>query len=311
MASEQRDVFNDKYTEFCRDLEGAVPEYITQIRVAAGLSLKERKEQFRAVVLPCCSPSRNAEEVPDYVLPGVPMHPSIWKSLSSKSKKAIQEYLTILSFTLMMESGFEGDLSGSGWSKDWAKTMMDDLKTKLENVDFKNLAEKFGKIFGMDASGGAPGMPQLPEKFLKGQIAKLAEEMLKELKIEDFGLDPATVEAANSDPTRAFQLIMDVFMRNPQTFQGTIQKMTRKLQAKVQSGALRPQELVAEAEELMKIFSENPEFVHLMESFRQSFGFEDPEQARAAGQDGTGRLSIVQARLRKKLEAKKNAAKNR
>ena len=311
MTSEQTDVFNDKYTEFCRDLEGAVPEYTAQIRQAAALSAKERKEQFRAVVLPSCSPARNADEAPAYVLPGVPMHESIWKSLSTKSKKAIQEYLTILSFTLMMESGLEGDVSGAGWSKDWAQSMMNDLKQKLESVDFKNLTEKFGKIFGVDVSGGTPGIPQLPEKFLKGQIAKLAEEMLKELKIEDFGLDQATVEAANSDPSRAFQLIMDVFMRNPQTFQGTIQKMTRKLQAKVQSGALRPQELVAEAEELMKIFSENPEFVQLMESFRQAFGFEDPERARAAGQDGSGRLSIVQARLRKKLEAKKNAAKNR
>ncbi len=230
-----------------------------------------------------------------------------------KSRKAIQEYLTVLSFTLLMDSGLPTDLSGeSAWTQEWAQKVMGEMKSKLESVDFKSMAEKFSKIFGVDISGGLPsGIPQLPEKFLKGQIAKLAEEMLKELRMEDFGLDEATLEAANRDPSRAFQLVMDVFMRNPQVFQGTIAKMTKKLQAKVQSGALRPQELVAEAEELMKTFSENPQFVELMESFRQAFGFEDQEQARAAGQDGRGRLSLVQARLRKKLEAKKNGAKNR
>jgi hypothetical protein len=45
--------------------------------------------------------------------------------------------------------------------------------------------------------------------------------------------------------------------------------------------------------------------VSLMESFRGMFGFEDKEAARAVGRDGENRLSIVQARLRKKLEEKK------
>ena len=55
----------------------------------------------------------------------------------------------------------------------------------------------------------------------------------------------------------------------------------------------------------MKEFTDNPEMVSLMESFRGMFGFEDKEAARAVGRDGENRLSIVQARLRKKLEEKK------
>ena len=85
--------------------------------------------------------------------------------------------------------------------------------------------------------------------------------------------------------------------------------MGKKLQAKVQSGALRPQELVAEAEELMKTFSENPQFVEMMETFRSTFGFEDKEMAQAAGRDGENRLSLAQKRLRAKLEAKKKNKK--
>jgi hypothetical protein len=87
-------------------------------------------------------------------------------------------------------------------------------------------------------------------------------------------------------------------------------RLTKKLQAKIQSGALRPQELVAEAEELMKTFSENPQFVGLMESFRQSFGaFNDPDVARATNREPENRLNIVKERLRKKLEARKNGKK--
>jgi hypothetical protein len=104
-------------------------------------------------------------------------------------------------------------------------------------------------------------------------------------------------------------MIMDLFMKNPQAFQGTIMKLTKKIQRKIQSGALRPQELVAEAEELMKTFSENPQFVELMESFRQAFGAADPEVARATNREPENRLSIVRERLRKKMEAKKNAKK--
>jgi hypothetical protein len=44
---------------------------------------------------------------------------------------------------------------------------------------FASLTEKFAKFFGSTADGSS--IPQIPEKFLKGQIAKLAEEIVKEL----------------------------------------------------------------------------------------------------------------------------------
>ena len=162
---------------------------------------------------------------------------------------------------------------------------------------------------GMSGMPGFPGgIPQIPEKFMKGQIAKLAEEIVKELRVEDFGIDPAAMEAAGNDPTKALNMIMEVFAKNPHAFQNTVQKLGKKLALKIQSGAIRPQELVAEAEELMKTFSENPQFVEMMEAFRQAFGFEDKEAAQAAGRENENRLSIARNRLRKKLDAKKTAA---
>jgi hypothetical protein len=100
-------------------------------------------------------------------------------------------------------------------------------------------------------------------------------------------------------------MIMDLFTKDSRAFQNTIMKLTKRLQEKIQSGAIKPQELVAEAEELMKTFSDNPQFVELMESFRKAFGFADQAAANAAGRENEGRLSLIRERLRKKLEKRK------
>ncbi len=304
--SSSKDVFQAKYEEFARDLAATCPELASAITFALGQTPEDRKTMFRTQVMPSCSPTRDAKECPAFVLPGVAMSKEIWDTLSEKSQHAIQEYLTILSFCSLMDSNVK-DISGSGWTEDMAKKMMEDMKEKVKGIDFASLSEKFANFFS--SATGQGNIPQIPEKFLKGQIARLAEEIVKEFKVEDFGIDPKAMEAAGNDPTKALNIIMEVFMKNPMSFQTTMMKLTKKLQQKVQSGALRPQELVAEAEELMKTFSENPQFVEMMESFRQAFGMEGHEDdLRAAGRDGSARLSIVQQRLRKKLEAKKKAA---
>lgn len=301
-------VFDAKYAEFCEKLLGLLPESAEQIRAALALSPEERRAKFKDEVLDSCSPKRDAASCPAYVLPGVPMVKEVWEVISAKSKKAIQEYLTVLSFTCLLETSSSADISGTPFDADWAKTMFDDMKSKMSGIDFSGIAEKMASIFG---EPGKDGIPKLPEKFLKGQIARLAEEIVKEFRMEDFGLDPADVEAAGNDPTKALNLMMDVFMKNPANLQKTIVRLQKKLQEKIQSGSLRPQDLVAEAEELMKTFSENPQFVEMMETFRQTFGMQDPDLARAAGQEQSARLSMVKERLRKKLDAKKKAAGNK
>jgi len=306
----EEDLFNTKYEEFGKDLKLSCPELSTMIDGALILPPHLRKSQFKELVLPNCSPKRNTHECPKCVLPGVVITPSIWFDLSDRSRKAIQEYLTVLSFTFLLQTGTSGDLPGSGWTSDWAKSMMDDMKEKMAGVDFAGLSEKFASIFG--AAGGMDGFPKLPEKFMKGQIARLAEDIIKEFDIKEFGIDPEAMKAAGDDPSKALGMITDLLTKNPQALQGIIQKLTKKIQKKMQSGSLKPQELVAEAEELMKTFSENPQFVSLMESFRQSFGnVAQGRQDHPNDTHASGRLSIVQQRLRKKLEQRKKDAEKK
>jgi hypothetical protein len=242
------------------------------------------------------------------VLPGVVLTNELWNSVGAKTKAAVYDYLSILDLSALYTSSFgeDGDAAGEGFTKEWADRVMKDWRGRLDRVDFEGLTDKFMKFFGGD---GTSALPQLPEKFLKGKLAKLAEDMVREFKPEDFGLRPEDIEAVEKDPTRAFEILMQASTSNPMMLQKALGRVAKKLQEKVQRGELKPQELVAEAEELMKEFQSHPAFVEMMEGFRSAFSFDDTETAQAAGRDGENRLSIARNRLRQKLEARKAAGK--
>jgi hypothetical protein len=109
------------------------------------------------------------------------------------------------------------------------------------------------------------------------------------------------------NPSRAFDILFQVFTNNPTIIQKTVQRIGKRLQQKIASGAIRPQEIAREAEELMKEFASNPSFVEMMEGIKSAFGFEDMGLARAAGRESSARLAMVKERLRKKA-ADKGAA---
>jgi len=148
------------------------------------------------------------------------------------------------------------------------------------------------------------GFPKLPERFLHGHLAKLAEELVRDIRPEDLGLTPQMLQQLEESPSRALELMMEVFSRNPQVLQNTFQRIGRQLQQKVASGQIKANEIAREAEELMKEFAENTDFVAMMEGLKSAFGMEDMEIARKAGKEGSARMAAVKARLQKKKEAK-------
>ena len=136
-------------------------------------------------------------------------------------------------------------------------------------------------------------------------MVRLAEEIVRELKPEEFGLDPEMVKQCEEDPSKAFEIIMNSTITNPERLQGAMSRIVKRLQEKFRRGEFNPRELASEAEEMMKEFSENPAFVQMMEAMRTSFGSQDTNPGRAGSRDGSARLSMVRDRLRRKLEAKK------
>jgi len=299
------DTFNTKYDEFCVDLLGTCPELKNEIAKAQALSNEERFELYKKEIF---KNKNQTQESTHTVLPGVTIPKSLWKALSKKTKEAINQYNSILDLCVVYSTG-----DTEGISQEWVDKMMKEWKTKMEGVDFNKMSEKFFEMFGAKGEGASSSsspFPPLPEKFLKGQMAKLAEELVKEFDPKEFGFSEEDIEACEKNPAKAFEILVSVSTRNPTLIQNALQKIGKRLQQKVQNGQLRPQELAAEAEELMKEFQNNPAFVDILESFRSAFNFEDMDLSRKAGQEGSARLSLVKNRLKKKLEAKNKAKGN-
>jgi len=227
----------------------------------------------------------------------------MWASVSDNTKRKVYEYVSILDLCSAYGNNLNG-IENEGKFKKWAENVTSQWRNRLDHIDFDSLGDKFKDLFG---AGGA--MPKLPEKFLKGKLAKLAEDMVKEFKPEDFGLRPEDLAAVEKDPARAFEILMQASSSNPELLQTAMTRVGKKLQQKIQSGQLKPEELAAEAEELMNEFKSHPAFAEMMKAFKSAFSFDDPEAARAAGKDDKGRLAIVKNRLKAELEAKKAAKK--
>ena len=296
-------IFNSKYDEFVGNLREVFPELTPALDAAIALPLADRISKFREEVMPVAgNPNRNSTVNPGKILPGVELANTQWSSISSNSQSSIQEFITLLSFSVLLDANTAADFGEGG--KEAFDTFLKSMKDKMSKVDFSSFTDKFATMFGADGSN----IPKLPEKFMKGHIARLAEEMMRDFKPEDFGLDPDTLKECESEPTKAFEMLLKAYTSNPAILQNSIQKIGKRLQAKIQNGSIKPQQIVAEAEELMKEFSENPGFVEMMESFRSVFGMEDPDLARKTGNEQSARLAIVRERMRKKLAAKQAAA---
>jgi hypothetical protein len=205
---------------------------------------------------------------------------------------------------------------------------MEDMKKKFESADFQNMIKKFMNMMKPGPkddsdekddtkSSGLPnlddmfknGFPKLPEKFMKGHMARLAQEMVKDITPEDLGISSEMMKDCEKDPSRAINIMFSTFTNNPGLIQKIIAKIGNRLQQKVMSGAINPQEIAKEAEELMKEFSGNSSFVDMMGGIKSAFGFEDMDSARKMGKEGSARLATARDRLRQKLEKKKAAQK--
>lgn len=298
-------IFQSKYEEFATSLMDAFPELTDGIKLSLSAPIDQREKMYKQLVMPTAgNPKRDHELTPGMVLPGVYINDAMWNSSTEGTKKAINQFLSLLTFSVVMKEGNSEDFGGEAF-RTWADTFMNQWRGKMDRGEFDSFTQRFADIFG----GSSDRLPPFPEKLRKGKLVKLAEEIVRELKPEEFGLDPETVKQCESDPSKAFEVIMNSTMRNPEKLQGAMKRIMKRLQDKFQRGEFKPQELAAEAEEMMKEFSENPAFVEMMDSMRKAFSFEgNMEGAKAAGMESSARMNIVKERLRRK-QAENAAAK--
>ena len=315
--AEELSLFQQKYNEFVNDLLGALPEYQPHIAYAKMLDGNARLQNFKSVKM-----EESAEKNPGTILPGVTIADDVWVSLSEQTRKAIWEHLRILSMCHFMEAGFNPDEKPS-----WMDDAMNDMKSKLNSDEFQNLIKKFMEFFkdrdngdGDDGDEKSPkmpnfqsffekGMPKLPERFMNGHLVRLAQEIVKDIKPEDLGLDAEMISECEKDSSRAFSVLYTTLKNKPEIIQKIIAKIGKRIEQKVKSGSIRVEEITKEVEELVKEFADNPEFVEMMEGIKKAFGFDSMGATKKAGKDESARLSMVRDRLRKKLDKRNQGNK--
>lgn len=305
MTTPLETIFQAKYEEFAASLLEVYPELSKEIKAALTLSPDERISKYKTAILPAGGrPAKPAEECPGEILPGVVISESMWNSESEGTKKAMNQFLSLLTFSFLMKEGVpdsEGtDTFGGPAFEAWANSFMDDFRGKFNRAEFDSFTSRFADLFGT----GGSRLPPFPEKLRKGKLVQLAEEIVRELKPEELGLDPEILKQCEADPSKAFEILMSSTMRHPEKLQTAMKRIVKRLQEKFQKGQFNPRELAAEAEEMMKEFSENPTFVSMMESMRNTFGAADPQ---SGGAEQSARMNIIKERLRRAQAAKEAA----
>ena len=309
--------FISTYQQFLQELTETFPEYTRRLEVAKNHATP--REAFLSVWKPHTSniAAQNAELFHGEgveLVPGLKMTSSLWSELSVNSQAAIWKYLTTLLLLGTAETGW--DISGFQQDMDdmikrmkagdhaGMKQMFETFAKMAEGFGFKDLSGGLGGMFGGGGDGAEPKF-KIPERLFKGHIAKIAEEIVSEFNPADFGLPPDLMES--NDPAKIFTFLQEVMTQKPDMLMGIAQRIAKKIQAKFQQGSLNRDELIREAEELMKEFSENEAFSGMFEQLSEMMKMGEKE----SGNEGSARRREVQERLKKKAAekaAKKAAA---
>jgi hypothetical protein len=160
----------------------------------------------------------------------------------------------------------------------------------------------------MDLSGGLPDMgsfPEIPEKLRKGRIAKLAEELAKQIDPADFGLDPAALKGDNLE--EVIRRLAELYQRDPSILMSGAKRVAEKIKSKIMGGSLNREELLAEAQEFVALFKDHPLFKEAIAKFEGLMGAGGIAEMFSGGASAgapSERRRAVQERLRKKLAAR-------
>jgi hypothetical protein len=266
------------------------------------------------------------------VLPGIHFSAKLWKESSKETRIVFWDYLAslILLFNLnlkMSGSAPSTSASASDGSEEMPDftAMIDEMTKGFKSDEFKKIFENLKTTFDkfVDLSGNSPStdasgssvpagegdfkFPSIPERLQNGQIAKIAAELAGEFTPADLGIDAELMEKMN--PIQIFEHLQFVYTNNPDLLTGAMKRVAKKIENKFASGALKREELMAEAKELMESFTDNPAFKEMFQTFGTMFT--NPAEMFGGGSTGSSsdRLQKARERLRKKTEEKKKGKK--
>jgi Asp-tRNA(Asn)/Glu-tRNA(Gln) amidotransferase C subunit len=350
--------FTNTLMEFLDDLEVVFPEYASTLRMHKEnvvvnpdyyLSWFEKiNEKYFLEISTKDETIFSAGSEKLEFLPGLDFK-LLWKcNISKNTRNAIWKYLHVL-LLLVFNHNFKGKTLNDTF-EEW-NNMLDG-----ENVDeekLKQMKEQTEKVFKLmqnlasqdteddvfedDGKTQEGGLPQFEEelrkdpfmkKLEKSKIAKLAEELAGELKIDDI----ASELSGGSDTS--MDEILKKLGKDPKQIMNLVKSVGNKIQDKLSSGNISQEDLISEAQDLISSMKDSKAFkkmfkkagkngnlnpMDLFNMLSKQFGegggdMEDmmrmmntmgPMSAPRRNNNPTHSASATQERLRKKLEKKR------
>jgi hypothetical protein len=259
-----------------------------------------------------------------FVISAVRMTPALWSEISGNTQKAIWRYLRTLSLEAAME------ISMDAMTPEQMQALMDIMTAERMEAGGAEAeaaqAELFEETMGhlnplMEKLKGMMGgfmdgvdlkdfpMPEIPEHLKRGKIARLAEQLSKQFKPEEFGIDPSMLEGDNVE--EVLKRLAELYKRDPSMIMTGAKRMAEKIKQQVLGGSLKREELLAEAKEFVELFKSHPLFKEAIGKFEGLLG-ENGLMSMFNGGGGNApseRLRATQERLRRKIEARKAAGR--
>ena len=332
--------FHDTLTTFCAELRATFPELVSAtVRAVTAVTPSSfwRSWQGHLEILATRNGTTLFSERRGILVAPLALTATLWGEVSETTQEAIWRYLRTLLLEALMEGGFDDSTMTEERSRLVMAILTEErLESAASAMDTsagvaaveEAAADLFGGMGGlmdrlrgllstaaaMDASGGAaaadmPPFPEIPERLRNGKIAKLAQDMAKQFKPEEFGIDPAVLAAAGDNVEEVLRRLAEMYKRDPTMLVAGAKRMADRIRRQVVGGSLKQEDLVTEAREFVELFKDHPLFKDAIGKFQEMVG--EGGLGEMLGGLGGGsaaapseRLRTVQDRLRKKLASR-------
>jgi hypothetical protein len=318
--------FTKTLTSFCDEMSGTFPELGLQIartrQTSASKFWRAWKEHLEILL------TREADKLFS-VRRGILLAPlmlteAMWCEVSDATRAAIWKYLRTLTLEAAMDVQLDsldagttqllmdiltqerleaGGKEAEAAASELFEESISHLKPLLDRL--KNVTGSFLDLSGLK---DLP-LPEIPERLRNGRIAKLAEQLAKQFNPAEFGIDPAVLEGDNVEDI--LKRLAELYQRDPTLLIAGAKRVAERIKKQILGGSLNREELIAEAEEFIKLFKEHPLFKEGISKLQGILGEGGiAEMFGAAGSGGgapSERRRAVQERLRKKMEARRTA----
>jgi hypothetical protein len=311
--------FSKTLASFCAEMRLTFPELGAQIDRVTMLTAEQfwRSWQSNLNILVERDFKKLNDERRGILVVPLLMTPTLWSEISEATQGAIWRYLR----TLILEAALELNMETIDNEKTahlmailseerleaGGKEAEAETAELLENAasHLKPLFERLKGFMGSaaDLSGLADiPMPEIPERLRTGRIARLAEEMAKQFKPEEFGIDPKLLEGDNVE--EILKRLAELYQRDPTLLMTGARRVAERIKKQIMGGSLNRDDLIAEAKEYVELFKNHPLFKEAIDKFQ---GLGDLSEMFGGGGSSapSERLRAVQERLRRKMAARK------